>query len=269
MLETFELWIRDSLTQSLLLSPLMGTFFGLLFSGFTSGKKEGGDASVKETIIIIKERIVIREKSNRDNLQTNDDPVGIIVILFVAMVMAIYLYAVYAESIIYYTSIITFNVIAFGFSVLVFSAIKDRLTSADWVLYTFLPVGFVSFTLVLLYQAKLGIIPGAKEAAESVGAVKFYLDILDDDQRNWVIPQLAGLIGTVAFLFFSTVLVIHNLAALQVVYNGILRTFWRRVYVLTNAFSGNAILVFLGVLGAISFFALDGTVFQYLNNLNG
>lgn len=269
MLETLELWMRDSLTQSLLLSPIMGVIFGLIFSGMTRGNREGGQASVKETIVIIKEKIVVRETTNSNKSQSNDDPMAIIILLIAAMVASIYLYAVYAEDVIYYSSIVTFNVITFGFSALVVSAIKGRLNGAEWFAYTFIPIGIVSFTLVLLYQAELGIISGAKEAASSAGAFKFYFKVLDDEQRNWVIPQLFGLIGTLAFLFFSTVLVIHNLASLQVVYDGGMRKIWRNIYVLTKAFSGKFTWFALIILGVITYFALDGTASQYLNARNG
>jgi hypothetical protein len=269
MLETFELWIRDSLTQSLLLSPLMGAIFGLLFTGLTRGNREGGKASVRETIVIIKERIVIREKDSSKKSQSNDDPVGLLILLIAAMVISIYLYAVYAVDVIYYSSLVAFNVITFGFSALVFSAIKGRLSNGEWLAYTFIPIGILSFSLILLYQAKLGIIPGVKEAAESAGALKFYSDVLNDDQRNWVIPQLFGLVGTVAFLFFSSVLVIHNLSSLQVMYDGLMRPFWRSIYVFTNAFSGKFIWFALFVLGGLTYLALDGTAYQYLGARNG
>lgn len=269
MLETFELWVRDSLTQSLLLSPLMGAIFGLVFSGLTSGRKDHGSGSVKETLIIIRERIVIRENNNRGASSSNDDPMGLLIALVAAVVIAVYLYAVYAEYVIYYSSLGAFNVITFGMSALAFSAINGRLSSADWMMYTIIPVALVSFSLVLLYQAKQGILPGAKEAAESAGAFKFYFNILNDAQRNWVVPQLVGLVGAVTFLFFSSVLVLHNLSALQVVYDGALRPFWRSVYVLTNAFSGNVVLIFLVILGVASYFSLDGTAYQYLAGRNG
>lgn len=269
MLETFELWIRDSLTQSLLLSPLMGAIFGLLFSGLTRGNREGGEASVKETIVIIKERIVIRERGGSNRPQSNDDPMAIIILLIAAMVVSIYLYAVYAADVIYYSSLIAYNVITFGIAALVFSAIKGRLSSGEWFAYTFVPIGILSFTLILLYQAKMGIIPGAREAAESAGAYKFYFNVLDHDQRNWIIPQLFGLLGTITFLFFSSVLVVHNLSALQVVYDGAMRPFWRSIYIITNAFSGKFIWVALIALGALTYFALDGTAYQYLSARNG
>ncbi|MGS3174682.1 hypothetical protein [Aeromonas sanarellii] len=269
MLETFELWIRDSLTQSLLLSPLMGAIFGLVFSGLTRGNREGGQASVRETVIIIRERIVVRERAQSNGTQSNDDPMGILIVLLAAMVISIYLYSVYAEDVIYYSSIVTFNVLTFGFSALVFSAVKGRLNSADWFAYTFIPIGTLSFSLILLYQAKSGILPGAKEAAESAGAFKFYFEVLGNDQRNWVIPQLFGLLGTVAFLFFSSVLVIHNLASLQVTYDGFMRPFWRSIYILTNAFSGKFIWFILAALGMFTNLALDGTAYQYLGARNG
>ncbi len=145
MIETFELWIRDSLTQSLLLSPLMGAFFGLIFSSFTGVNREGGSVSVKETIIIIKERIVIRENNNQ-NPKTNDDSIGILFILVAAIVISVYFYAIYAELVIYYSSITAFNIITFGLSALVFSAAKGRLSSRDWVLYTLFPLVLFYFT---------------------------------------------------------------------------------------------------------------------------
>lgn len=269
MLETFELWIRDSLTQSLLLSPLMGAIFGLVFSVLTGGRKEHGGGSVKETLIIIRERIVVRENNTRGASSPNDDPIGLLIVLVAAAVIAVYLYSVYAEYVIYYSSLWAFNVITFGVSALAFSAIKGRLSGADWMMYTIIPVSLVCFSLVLLYKAEQGILPGAKEAAESAGAFEFYFNVLSDAQRNWVLPQLVGLVGTVTFLFFSSVLVLHNLSALQVVYDGVLRPFWRAVYVLTNAFSGNAVWIFLVILGGVSYFALDGTAYQYLAGRSG
>jgi hypothetical protein len=247
----------------------MGVFFGLVFAGFTKGNKEGGNSSVRETIVIIKERIIVRDRGgNNNSSSSNDDPMGLFIVLVAAMVLAIYLYAVYAELVIYYSSIVAFNIIAFGVAALAFSAIQGRISGTDWLMFTCIPVAVVSFSLVLLYQAKMGILSDAKETAESVGAFKFYFDTLDDSQRNWIIPQLIGLVGTVAFLFFSSVLVLHNIAALQVVYDGALRSFWRSIFVITNAFSGVRILIFLIVLGAISFFSLDGTGYQLILDRN-
>lgn len=269
MLEIFEMWVRDSLTQSLLLSPLMGAIFGLLFTGLTRGNREGKNASVSETIVIIQERIVIRESGSSNRSQSNDDPMAIIILLVAAMVISIYLYAVYAADVIYYASLVAFNVITFGSAALIFSAIKGRLSSGEWLAYTFIPICILSFTLILLYQAHLGIIPDLRQAAESAGAYRFYFRVLNDDQRNWIIPQLFGLLGTVVFLFFSSVLVFHNLASLQVMYDGRMRSFWRSIYILTNAFSGKFIWIALIVLGGLTYFALDGTAYQYLNAKSG
>ncbi|WP_456267999.1 hypothetical protein M1D97_12205 [Kushneria sp. AK178] len=263
MLETIEFWLRDSLIQSLLLSPLMGLVFGTIFSGLTVGNREVGKTSVRETIIIIKERITIRDGGGRKGGASNDDPMVLLFFLLVVTVFSIYLYAVYAKSIIEYASIAALNVIAFGFSVLIVSAIKGRLNSGEWIAYTFIPIVFVSCSLLLLHRADLGILPGAKEAAESAGAYRFYFDVLDDEQRYWVIAQLFGLLGTIVFLFFSIVLVVHNIAALQVIYNGFMQPFWQSVFLFTNAFSGRFAWVFLSVLGVVTYFSLDGTVYQY------
>lgn len=269
MLETIELWLRDSLTQSILLSPLMGVIFGTIFSGLTGGNREVGRASVQETIVIIKERIIIRERGGQNGTRSNDDPVGLLFVLVAVMVASIYLYAVYAEPIIEYASITAFNAIAFGFSALTVSAIRGRLNSGEWIAYTFIPIALVSCSLFLLYRADLGILPGAKEAAESAGAFNFYFDVLNDKQRYWIIPQLFGLLGTVVFLFFSIVLVIHNIAALQVIYDGFMQRFWRSVFMFTNAFSGKVAWVLLSILGVVTYFFLDGTLYQYLMTKQG
>jgi|GEM_PF-408832 len=269
MWETIEVWLRDSLTQSLLLSPLMGVIFGTIFSGLTVGSREVGRASVRETIVIIKERIIIRERGSQNSAQSNDDPMVLIFVLLAVAVVSTYLYAVYAELIIEYASVTAFNVIAFGFSALTVSAIKGRLNSGEWIAYTFIPIALVSCSLLLLYRANLGVLPGVKEAAESAGAVSFYFDVLDDKQRDWIIPQLFGLLGTVAFLFFSIVLVVHNLAALQVVYDGFMQPFWRSVFMFTNAFSGKVAWVLLSILGVVTYFFLDGTAYQYLITRHG
>lgn len=264
MLETFELWVRSSLTQSLLLSPLMGLVFGTAFSGLTGGEREKGTVSVKETVVIIKERIIVRERSVAGGAHSSDDPMGLVFLLAAAVVFSIYMYAIHAESLIYYFSIIIFNVASFGFAALFVSALKGRLSQRDWLVYTIVPIGILLFGLVLLYNAKLGMLSGAKEAAESVGAFKFYFNVLDERQKYWIVLQLTGMIVAVVFLFFSMVLVVHNISALQVVYDGMMRSFWRLVYSRTNAFSGKGTWIMLAILGAVSYFLLDGTAYLYL-----
>lgn len=89
----------------------MGAIFGLVFSALTRGNREGGEVSVRETVIIIRERIIVREGAQSNRTQSNYEPMGVLIVLFAAMLTSIYVYAVYAEDVLYYASIVTFNVL--------------------------------------------------------------------------------------------------------------------------------------------------------------
>ncbi len=265
MLETFEIWIRDSVNQSVLISPLMGVIFGALFTFVTRGKRQEGTDSVKETIIVIKERIIIRGKSgNNTKPVSNDDPWALLFVFIGAVVLATYLYAVFADQVIYYSSLLAFNFIAFGSTSIVLSALQSKITSSDWFLYTVLPVSVLMGSLVLLHYAQLGILPGLKERAEAEGAVNLYFNVLEDDHKNWIISQLIGLVSTVLYLLLSCVLVLHNTSALQVRYGGFMQSFWAKVFSITHRFSGWGVVVFIVAIGVVSYFSLNGTGYEFL-----
>lgn len=265
MLETFEIWIRDSVNQSILISPLMGVVFGTLFTFVTRGKRQEGADSVKETVIIIKERIIVREKSgNNSKPASNDDPWGLLFVFVGAVVLATYLYAVFADKIIYYSSLMAFNFIAFGFTSIVLSALQSKITGSDWFLYTILPVSVLMGSLILLHYAQLGILPGLKERAEIEGAVNLYFNVLEEDHKNWILSQLIGLVSAVLYLLLSCVLVLHNTSALQVRHGGFMQSFWANIFSITHRFSGWVTILFIVAIGVISYLALNGTGYEFL-----
>ncbi|WP_336989200.1 hypothetical protein [Aeromonas hydrophila] len=265
MLETFEIWIRDSVNQSVLISPLMGVVFGALFTFVTRGKRQDGTDSVKETIIIIKEKIIIREKSeNNSKPVSNDDPWALVFVFIGAVVLATYLYAVFADKVIYYSSLLAFNFITFGLTSIVLSAFQSKITSSDWFLYTVLPVSILTGSLILLHYAQLGIFPGLKERAEIEGAVNLYFNVLEEKHKNWILTQLIGLVSAVLYLMLSCVLVLHNTSALQVRYGGFMQSFWAKVFLITHRFSGWGAVLFIVAIGVVSYLALNGTGYEFL-----
>ena len=265
MLETFEIWIRDSVNQSVFISPLMGVVFGALFTFITKGKRQEGADSVKETIVIIKEKIINREKSgNNSKLTSNDDPWGLLFVFVGAVVLATYLYAVYADKVIYYSSLLAFNFIAFGLTSILLSALQSKITSGDWFIYTVLPVSVLLGSLILLHYAQSGIIPGLKERAEIEGAVNLYFNVLEKDHKNWILSQLVGLVSAVLYLMLSCVLVLHNTSALQIRYGGFMQTFWTKAYAITHRFSGWGAVFFIVIIGLVSYLALNGTGYEFL-----
>lgn len=265
MLETFEIWIRDSVNQSVLISPLMGVIFGAIFTFVTRGKRQDGGNSVRETIIIIKERIILREKAeNNMRSVSNDDPWGLLFVFIGGVVLVTYVYAVFADKVIYYSSLLVFNFIAFGLTSLVLSVFQSKITSSDWFLYMVLPVSILVGSLVLLHYAQLGILPGLKEKAEIEGAVNLYFNVLEEDQKNWILSQLIGLALTVLYLMLSCVLVLHNISALQVRYDGFMQCFWAKVFFITHRFSGWGVILFIVAIGVVSYIALNGTGYNFL-----
>lgn len=267
MVETFEGWLRDSIAQSLFLSPIMGVVFGALFTFVTKGKPQESAKSVRETVIIIKEKIIYRDRSSNNNNDPNGfDPFSLFFVFIFAIILTTYFYALFADLVVYYSSILAFNFIAFGFTSLILSAFQSKVTGADWIAYTLLPVLILLFSLVLLHYAQEGIAPWMKERALKVGAIEFYFDDLSENNKNWVMAQLMGLVLAVVYLIMACVLVLHNTSALQVRYGGFMQNLWAYIYAITYRFSGWGMMVIVGVIGLGSLLMLNGAGYEFLMN---
>ncbi|HHF3072480.1 TPA: hypothetical protein ACPJ1I_004595 [Vibrio diabolicus] len=263
MIETFELWIRDSVNQSLLLSPLMGVVFGAIFTFLTRGNQQEGTHSVRETIVVIKEKIIVRNNSSI-NSGTSSDPWTLLFVLFFAVIMATYFYAIYVNEVIYYSYLVAFNLLAFGAASIFVSALQDKISSSEWVLYTVLPVIFIAGSLVLFDYASEGIIAGLKQRAQQEGAMKLYFEVLEETHKNWILSQLLGLVFSILYLLLSCILLLHNMSALQIRYGGFMQKIWVKIFIYTHRFSGWGALVFIFILGLVSLFALNGVGYEFL-----
>jgi hypothetical protein len=264
MLDTIQKLIKDSVVQSLLLSPLAGVIFGALFTFFTRDNREPATKSVSDTIVIIRERITIHERDSRSSSDASDDIWGYLFFGFFLIVLTSYLYALHAERIIYYLLSFAFFVFCFCITSVLVVMLQTHITRVDWIIYTVIPVIFIGITFFLLDSAYKNILPWAKKEAERLGVFDFYFNSLKKDGRTWIASQLIALLIITIYLILSTIFAIHNLSALQFSYSNYKQGFWMFLFEKTSRFSGYKTAGFIIFFLLFSLWILHGGMYQWM-----
>lgn len=260
MFETAVSWFKDSTVQGLFLSPLIGAIMGLLLTFLTQGSQLSNANRPRDVILIVQKKIT----NNNPARNNSDDPAAVLIALAAALLFSIYFYAVHSVLIIDTAFKATLFAISLGVAFVFALILQSRISGAEWIARVVLPLVFILFSWALWGYAQRGIVPGAKEVAEQSGVVKFYFSALDEPHRNWILSQLLGVLASAVYTILAIVNLFHNMALLQVRYQGQLQAFWLWVFRATHFFSTGGVVFLIILLGALALCLLNGMGYEFL-----
>lgn len=145
---------------------------------------------MQQTTIIFKQTIVVNQSGRHSS--SSDDAWSYLFALVAVVAGITWGYSKYADEILGYWLSGLFSCTAFILSAGVASAVRRQYSSSEWAWYIFAPIIAVGFSFYLLHLAKLGIVPGAREAAQKHGFFDFYFNVLKEEHRMWLLPQIVG-----------------------------------------------------------------------------
>jgi len=254
-------WFNNSLVQSDIVSPLIGAILGALFAGLNSTPAQGAPVSVNQTVIVFKETVIVNQW--RQNSNSSDDAIAYLFTVFVLAAAVMWGYSRYSEEILRYWLNGLFSCTAFIFSAGLASSFHGHYSSSEWKWYIFAPIVVVIFSFYLIHLAKSGTIPGAREAAQSTNFFNFYIRVLKDNHRMWLLFQIAGLLLGVVSAFTATIRSLYYLLIMNQRSGSGMATLWSSMARLTMFSSGRTGTLIITVSIIISYFTLSGTAYEW------
>lgn len=250
----FEEWLNNSFTHSLLLSPLMGVLFGVLFAGLTKSFDTQSPATIVRTREVYRERMIY--KNNHQSNSTSDDG-GVLVALAFGLVILIWQYAVWASQIHLYLLFLIYGVFSFSITTTLISIIKGQFTSQEWWVYITFPLMFLAFSMYLLNQATVRFDSNLSQLASDTGWYKFYFKTLTDYGRSFMITHVAGVATLCLLVLVTTLIELHYLSLMNQRASGFMQGFWSAMVRLTGMFSGAKGFIFSTFLALTSFLLIN------------
>lgn len=258
ILEMFWVWFNDPLVQSDIISPLIGVILGVILAGLNNPPMQGAPVSIDQTTLVFQQTIIV----NQNRARSSDDGWLYIMMLFVIVAGITWSYSRYSYEILHYWVNGLFSCLTFILSAGVASALRGQFNTPEWRWYIFPPLVALFFSFYLFHLAKLGIIPGAREAAQRHGYIEFYIKVLKDEHRMWLLLQIFGVLLGVISVLTATFRSLHYLALMNQRTNGGLANLWRFVARYTM-FSSRKWGIFILVLTAcLSYIALSGAAYE-------
>lgn len=263
-MQALATWFNDPLVQSVVISPLVGAILGVLFAGLNSAPSSNAPATVQQTTIIFKQTIVVNQSGQRSN--SSDDAWGYLFALVAVVAGITWGYSRYTDEILGYWLSGLFSCTAFILSAGVASAMRGQYSSSEWAWYIFAPIIAVGFSFYLLHLAQLGIVPGAREAAQRHGFFDFYFKALKEEHRMWLLLQIMGVFLGVVAAIAATLRSVHYLALMNQRANGGLPAVWHFLARITyfSARTGGVFLLLFA--GGISYLMLSGDAYEFWRN---
>lgn len=250
----FEQWLNNNFTHSLLLSPLMGVFFGVLFAGLTKSVDCQTPKTIIKTREVYKERIIY---SDRSRSNSNNDDGGILVFAGVALLFIIWQYTVWATEVHRYLSFTLFGVLSFCITTALTSLYKGHFTSQEWWVYILFPLTFLTLSVYLLGEVKNRFDPELTPLAKEAGFYKFYFKSLSEYGRKFMITHVLGIACLSVLILITTFIGIHYLSLMNQRSLGIMQGFWSFMVRITETFSGRKGVVLSSFFGALSFLLIN------------
>ncbi|HCM5829493.1 hypothetical protein [Klebsiella pneumoniae] len=258
-MDVFLAWVNNPLVQSAVISPLIGAILGGLFTGLNNAPPVAAPATVQQTMIIFKQTIVVNQ--GRASSHSSDDVWAYVIAVFIVMVAVIWGYSRYAHDILYYWSGGVLSGTAFILAAGLTSALRGQYSSVGWVWYIFTPLIAMGALFYLIQLAQAGIVSGAREAAFRYGIIDYYFDVLNDEQRVWILSQLSGVVMGVGATCVATTRSLHYLALMNQRATGSLSSFWFALARFTRFSAQAGGLVMLIMLFGAAYFMLAGNAY--------
>lgn len=253
-------WIDNSLTQSLILSPVMGVLLGALFSGLTNSPELNSPRTIVKTREIYRERVIYRNSRSRGS--TKDDR-GIIGLAAIGLMMAIWQYAIWAVEIQHYIEYSILSVLSFSVTTALISIYKGHFTSQDWWFYVMFPMVFLCFSMYLLSEASNRFDPSLTTFAKGTNWIQFYLNSLTGYERNFMISHVIGIVTLAGLILTTTIIQIHYLSLMNQRTTSSVQGFWTFLVGVTDVLSGRKGIIVSSVLAIISFLLINEHVARW------
>jgi uncharacterized membrane protein (Fun14 family) len=250
----FEQWLNSDFTHSLLLSPLMGVFFGALFAGLTKSIDDKSPRTIVRTREVYRERVIYRH-INRSN--TSGDNGAILFAGAFGLMILIWQYAVWANQVHLYLSFLVSSVLSFSVTTAVISVLKGQFTSHEWWIYVVFPMVFLVFSMYLLDQAIIRFDPELSQLARDTSWYNFYIKSLNDYGRNFMITHVIGVAVLSLLILVTTIIELHYLSLMNQRSNGVMQGFWSVMVSFTGTFSGAKGIVACSFLALLAFLLIN------------
>lgn len=265
-MEAFASWYNDPLVQSAVMSPLVGAMLGVLLAGFNAAPSPAAPATVKQTVIFFERSLAVDRLGERSG--SPGDGRGWVCLAALAAVLAFITwgYSAYSSEIIACWQEGLFACTAFILCAGAVSAIRGQYSSAGWIWHIFAPILIVGCSFHLAELARTATVAGASEPPGARGFPEFYVEILEDEQRTWLLFQVAGILLGVYAALTATLRSLHYLALMNQRMGGGLSVLWRLLARITLpcARAGHIVLLLLAV--GLSYFALSGSACEWWQN---
>jgi hypothetical protein len=253
-------WINNSLTQSLILSPVMGVLFGALFSGLTKSPELNSPRTIIKTREVYRERVIYRNSRSRSS---SKDDRGIIGLAAFGLMMTVWQYAIWAVEIQHYIEYSILSVLSFSITTALISIYKGHFTSQEWWFYVIFPMVFLFFAMYLLSEASNRFDPSLTTLAKDTNWIQFYLHSLTGYGRSFMISHVIGIVTLAGLILTTTIILIHYLSLMNQRTSSSVQVFWTFLVGVTGIFSGRKGIVISSVLAIISFLLINEHVARW------
>lgn len=244
---------RDSIMQSMILSPIMGVFFAVLFSGLTDRPTAQAPATVVQTKHVYVTHII----EHRGGNSRSDDGGAILIAFGVAILFILWKYATHVDLIHYYISVALFTAMSFGFTAIAIAYLKGQFTSEEWWIYLLSPLFILGACTYLLDVAHSTFNPKLTELALQHNIWDFYTKSLSNYGRNFMLTHVSGIVALCFAISFSFLALLHYLSLMNLRSAGTMTSLWSFLARITIFFSGKAWLVASVLLLVIAYFGIE------------
>jgi hypothetical protein len=245
--------LNNGLVQSMLLGPIMGVVFAAIFSGSTNSPP----AQTTRTVIHTREVYVTKIVERRGTSRSNEDPMGLLVVLGLALLFVLWKYAIYVQQIQYWVAVALLFALAFGFAALAISFIKGQFTSEEWWGYLTPPMIYLAACLYLLNVGVESFDPRITEVALQNNLWTFYTKALTGYGRSLMLAHVFGMVVLCLVLLLSFFALLHYLALMSQRSYGWTAEAWFFVARATQRFATTPALVVIALLIVISYVGLE------------
>lgn len=245
---------NNAIMQSMVIGPIMGIVFGVIFSGLTEKPAINAPVTVVQTKNVFVTKIS-QQRSGRRSSSKDDE--GLVFAIVFAVGFVVWKYAAYVGVIHYYMSLFLLSAIAFSFASVFSSAVRGVITSRDWIAFLISPIVLLSACLYLFNLAHSTFSPEITDLANKNNVFEFYFNALSDYGVKFVVMHVLG----VTILMFVVILVVmsqlHYLSLMNQRSYGFMQSFWLAIARVTNLFSSKWWLFLSSLLLLVSYLAIN------------
>ena len=222
---------RDSIFQSMILSPIMGLIFAALFAGLNKRPASTAPATILRTKEIYVTKVIERRGREAND---GDEGVAILAGAVIGLFFLVWKYSIYVDAIHYYIGFFLVTAISFSICSMILSYWKGQFTSDEWWFYIISPFLILLFCIFLLSLAGSSFSPKITEIASEKNLVEFFTSGLTEYGRVFVIAHVAGIVFMCLASLFATLALLHYLSLMNQRSAGPVSTVW---FYLTKAAS--------------------------------